>query len=212
MKSHLEELANNEAILLMYLFNELLPDDRAEVEQMLQTDAGLRAEYARLLETNAHLAAVIQGVDAQSPMPIASSTAERQVDRLIQRWNTRRVVAAPSVVSIRRGLPVWLYPVTAAAMVLIGWLIFWGFREGPLDDGHQDRSPLVEERPEDRPDERLDYGPGRRPLNPWTDAQVALIRSLDSTDELQDAEQQLQAIADRRDDATPVLSMDTLTR
>ena len=44
MPTQLQHLENNEAVLLMYLAGELTDSDRAEVEQMLATDARLRAE------------------------------------------------------------------------------------------------------------------------------------------------------------------------
>ena len=50
MNSLLHELQNNEAILLMYLANELPPQDREEVEHMLDRDANLRLELAKIQE------------------------------------------------------------------------------------------------------------------------------------------------------------------
>ena len=48
MSSLLQQLENNEAVLLMYLADELPAEDRAEVEQMLATDAGMRAALESL--------------------------------------------------------------------------------------------------------------------------------------------------------------------
>ncbi len=48
MASFIQELENNEALLLMYFTDELPVDDRAEVEQMLASDAGMRAALAEI--------------------------------------------------------------------------------------------------------------------------------------------------------------------
>jgi anti-sigma factor RsiW len=45
MASLIHEL-DNDALLLMYRADELSPEDRVEVEQMLAIDAGLRAALA----------------------------------------------------------------------------------------------------------------------------------------------------------------------
>ena len=44
----LEKLENNEFILLMYLADELPAEDKAEVDQLLATDRGLRAQWVEL--------------------------------------------------------------------------------------------------------------------------------------------------------------------
>ena len=48
MKSYLQHLESNEAVLLMYLGNELPEQDRVEVEAMLASDSRLRSELENL--------------------------------------------------------------------------------------------------------------------------------------------------------------------
>ncbi|MGD0541535.1 MAG: hypothetical protein ABSB33_08455, partial [Tepidisphaeraceae bacterium] len=51
MKDSVQNLEGNEAILLMYMADELPQADRLEVERMLATDAGLRGELEILRQT-----------------------------------------------------------------------------------------------------------------------------------------------------------------
>src|SRR5690349_24514678 len=72
----LQRLENNESVLLMYLAGELPAEDRAEVEQQLAADAGLRATLERLRETNDALARVLTGADGVV-LPPATEAARR---------------------------------------------------------------------------------------------------------------------------------------
>ena len=66
MPSLLQQLENNEAVLLMYLADELPTDDLAEVEQMLANDPGLRAELESLRAAHATVLDGLHELDHQS--------------------------------------------------------------------------------------------------------------------------------------------------
>ena len=76
MASLLQQLENNEAILLMYLADELGADDRREVEQMLRGDAGLAAE---LDELRAAQNAVMAAIGAKHHMQLTDTLGPAQI-------------------------------------------------------------------------------------------------------------------------------------
>ena len=116
----IEKLENNEHVLLMYVADELPPDDRREVEQMLAVDANLREELRRLEEADAGLRQALESLDASSAAPSSEAAAVRRVSREIRRRVVRAVPAyAPRVASARKRSLWWLYPTAAAAMVIL---------------------------------------------------------------------------------------------
>ena len=110
MKSLLQQLENNEAVLLMYLADELPAEDRLEVEQHLAGDANFRRE-----------------LDRASHPAVTESAALRQANRVVRAEIARRSLL-PKPVATPRGLryPWWSYPLATAASVLIAFLVWWG--------------------------------------------------------------------------------------
>jgi len=129
MSSFLQNLSNNEAVLLMYLANELPADDRAEVEQMLHNDETLRAQFIelRLLYDSAH--AGITSADATAPLP-SGFAAARHVGEAIR----DRRAGRPSVDDhdSRRRFRWLIYPAAAAALLAIGMVSWWRMATGEL--------------------------------------------------------------------------------
>ena len=154
----LQRLENNEAVLLMYLADELPAEDRAEVEQLLAVDAGLRAELERLREAMDLSVDAIREVDRFTPLPVPRPVALRRMSRVVRQWQVARLTKAHDEADEpRRGLryPWWTYPLATAAAVLLAFLVWWGnksgvpgnFHHGPMDfDSIADNSsPYVEE-------------------------------------------------------------------
>jgi hypothetical protein len=123
----LQQLESNEAILLMYLAGELPPQDRAEVEQMLATDPLMRGALDRLREADNAFKTAMPALDRATRLPAPESVGVRRVVRVMRQWQARRL-AAPKPVEVRRRFrfPVWAYPLTAAASVVIAFLVWWG--------------------------------------------------------------------------------------
>jgi hypothetical protein len=123
----LQQLENNESVLLMYLADELPPDDRAEVEQLLARDANLRAEFDRLREAHDRFLADMRGLDRATRLSVPESTGVRRVALAMRRWQAERE-ARPPVQRSRPELryPWWAYPAAAAASVVIAFLVWWG--------------------------------------------------------------------------------------
>jgi hypothetical protein len=127
LRSLLHQLENNEAVLLMYLAGELPPPDRAEFEQMLATDAGLRAERDRLAEVTARLDDALAKLDAADRRLPPADAAARRVGRMAARWHADRLAAEAAR---RPARPVgrvsrWTYPLAAAAACALISLGLW---------------------------------------------------------------------------------------
>ncbi len=129
MTSLLHQLENNEAILLMYLADELSAEDRAEVEQLLGSDGSMRAELDRLRGLRDGTVAALAGLDATTRLPVSQSVAVRRATRMMRQWQIDRAHAPPPEAPIRElRFPWWSYPLTTAAAVLIAFLVWWGNR------------------------------------------------------------------------------------
>lgn len=135
MSSLLHQLENNEAVLMMYLAGELPAEDRAEVEQQLAVDAGLRHELELLRGAESFMTIAMSAADGVAMPPVTEaarqSAAVRRVSRAMVRFRleAEHEVAAPEAQPPARTLrlPNWAYPFAAAAMIVITWVAYWGF-------------------------------------------------------------------------------------
>jgi hypothetical protein len=133
MTSLLHQLENNEAILLMYVADELSAEDRAEVEQMLGSDAGMRAELERLRAVREAAMAALASADEATRLPVSENVAVRRVMRMMRQWQIDHAQAPPPEATVSElRFPWWSYPLTTAAAVLIAFLVWWGNRPEQL--------------------------------------------------------------------------------
>jgi hypothetical protein len=133
--SVLQQLENNDAVLLMYLAGELPDAERTEVERMLAVDAGLRGQLERLREAHAWFAEEMARDDRSTRPAVSQGAAVRRVGRAMRQWHTRRLAEAPAAAAAPRpGLryPWWAYPLSAAASVVIAFLVWWGNTDRPV--------------------------------------------------------------------------------
>lgn len=162
MNSLLHELQNNEAILLMYLANELPAQDRAEVEHMLDRDDTLRLELAVIQDAYTGYHQTMRRVDAATP-PASATAAARALGDAIR-------AEEPDATSVddheehRRRIHWIVYPISAAAAIAFGMFLWW---QSPYDDtakppivADSNFDPYAERRPfvdnGDRPDSASD--------------------------------------------------------
>jgi hypothetical protein len=163
MASLLQQLENNEAVLLMYIADELPPEDRREVEQMLATDAGLRAELARL-DAAYHAAAdaLARGDPGWRPA-VPEGVAVRRFTQALRQWHAAQAQRPPAEAPLREiRLAWWAYPAAAAAAVLLGFLVWWGNTDN-LTTPNQNR--VVQNMPFNP------YGPGDGPAGGYARSQ-----------------------------------------
>lgn len=160
MPSYLQQLENNESILLMYLADELDAQDRAEVAQMLATDAGLRGELAHLEAQQEDLAAGLAKLDRLEPLVVSQAVAGRRVGRALAQWHAARTAKSTSTVKAGPRYPWWAYPAAAAAAVMLAFLVWWGNQP---DTTHLVIKPIdypvvFEPAPESLADDAVVYG------------------------------------------------------
>lgn len=152
MRSMLEQLENNEAVLLMYLADELPAEDRHELEALLQSDAGLRAGLDRLRHMQSEMTAMLAQGDQQVLAPALEATRALAASRRISAaWNRLKVeqLAAPANVTTsripyRRLLPTWVYPIAAAAVILIAFVSYLSLVSGVNSSQVAHQRPFVE--------------------------------------------------------------------
>jgi len=134
MASLVNKLESNEAILLMYLADELGPEDRAEVEQMLAGDRPLREQLASLRDlqgfVKGQLGETQVGVGA-----VSDEAAVRRVMRAVRQQGMEAMCRPAAGVALWRGWPRWTYAVAAAAAAVFIMISLWGM--GAFEMGGQ---------------------------------------------------------------------------
>ena len=146
MSSLLQQLENNEVVLLMYVAGELPDADRADVEQMLAADPALRLALAEMTSMHDHMTAMLSQAD--SGLHLARrEAAVRQVSLAINQAKVEGLrTPAPAAQPARSHtrIPVWAYPVAAAALLVIGIFVFNGKHPvGTTPGGETLRPPVA---------------------------------------------------------------------
>ena len=134
MRSVLSQLENDQAILLMYLADELPPVDRAAVDKRLAAEPLLREELEILRLTHEGIEQSLAQLDQAKPIPPASAATQRMLSRMFKQWAADRAMREVAETSRQRGLFARFapaYPFVAAAALLVGFIVWWGLR----DDG-----------------------------------------------------------------------------
>jgi|SRR5208282_89388 len=126
MKSVLKQLQDNEAILLMYLADELPPGDRQKVEQRLAAEEGLRQQLQALSELQEYCQKSIRAMDEQSGAEFSESATLRRAGRLLQQWALRRRRPEEAARLASRPIPWLRYGLSAAAAIGLAYLVWWG--------------------------------------------------------------------------------------
>jgi len=120
--------SNREAVLLLYLADELPGADRAELERILSSDSGLRMELEGVRELQAAVAGGLEQMDVARPLHVSEEVSTRRVMREIRRFQLELSSRAPVQLeaSSLRSWPKWVYPVGAAAAAIVMVLGLWG--------------------------------------------------------------------------------------
>ena len=144
MGSLIHEL-DNDALLILYVADELPPEDRADVEQQLGVDAVLRAELA-LIQADAEAAtAALEGADRLDPPAGTSASAEavalRRVGRAFRQWQVDKLVRSRPAPTPERQprFPRWAYPAATAAAVLLVTAGIFGWERRTAGTGRPTR-------------------------------------------------------------------------
>jgi anti-sigma factor RsiW len=129
MRSLLEQLDSNESILLMYLADELPAADRVEIDKRLAADESLRAQLETLQKAQQSMTEGFAALDASQQLSeTATAATQRQISRAIRQWHADRLRAQaqqPIRIPAWRRFG-WAYPWAAAAVLAIGYVVWWG--------------------------------------------------------------------------------------
>jgi hypothetical protein len=126
MKPLLQQL-ENESLLLLYMADELPPQDREELELMLSRDGGLRAQLEALRGAQGSSFAALAQLDAAEPLR-AFEPVMRQVNRSMEQWRIDRILRPAKTGVSKSKMPIWAWSVGSAVAALMVFCIWWGFR------------------------------------------------------------------------------------
>lgn len=126
--SLLQQLQSDEAVLMMYVAGELPADDRAEVDRRLASDPRLRAELERLRDAHDAFAVAMAALDRSTRLPVPEAAALRRAGGLFRHWQAERSAQPPATAPASPQLryPWWAYPASAAAAIVVAFLVWWG--------------------------------------------------------------------------------------
>ena len=125
MSNLLSELENNEVVLMLYLAGELPQEDRIEVQQMVERDSALRAQCIAM-DRLVSRAALSFGTDTALAAAAPAERARQRLSPVFRQWTTQRLSRPAPIpeVAIRR-TPWFMYPLGAAAIILVAIAVFW---------------------------------------------------------------------------------------
>src|SRR4051794_9216440 len=125
MPSLLQQL-DREALLLMYLAQELPPADQEAVERRLASEPDLAAQLAQIKALQYGCDLSLAESDAQTALPMTCDTAVRRVARAMKQWQIDRLHRPPagSPRKMHFRLPWWSYAAGLAASVIVGVLVW----------------------------------------------------------------------------------------
>jgi hypothetical protein len=125
-----------QAVLLMYLADELPSDQRAAVAQALEKDAALRAQLEDLRQLEEQAFGALSMADVVDSRPAADEAHVRRVVRELRRQQVELAArpAPTTAPTLRRHWPRWAYPAAAvaAAIFIVLGLFAAGVIEVPI--------------------------------------------------------------------------------
>jgi anti-sigma factor RsiW len=131
MKSILNQLPDDEAILLMYLANELPQGDRQKVELRLASDEAFAAKLREMSELREFCQNSIRALDERESADHLESAAMRRATRMLQQWALRQRRLGEAAPMVIRPTPWLRYGLSAAAMMGLVYLVWWSNRPVP---------------------------------------------------------------------------------
>jgi len=140
MANILEQLESDQAVLLMYLADELSRSDRAQVDHRLSSEEKLRAELAAITADYAAVTEAMDRMDVQTPVRISADAAAGRVGRMMRQWTTGRLARPVMIIEPKKmPLPWWCYPLVSAACIAIAVTVWSIYRNDyHLNDGFHD--------------------------------------------------------------------------
>lgn len=127
------EKLDNDALLLLYLADEVSAEDKAAIDAQLAADAALAQQLEAVRDSHAAIQSAMRDSDAGTALPIARDVAVRRVGRAIQQWHVdRRRPLTLEEPSRPFRMPWWSYLAAGVAAVVAGILVW----SSNIDDSH----------------------------------------------------------------------------
>jgi anti-sigma factor RsiW len=120
MASEIEKLKDDQALLLMYLADELPGAERDKINRRLGAEPALLSQLSHLRSAHATFVTAMGFLDRSTAAPVPTDAAVARASRLVRQWTTQRLArpAAP-LRSKSASVAWWYYPLAAAAAVII---------------------------------------------------------------------------------------------
>jgi anti-sigma factor RsiW len=116
MASQLSKLHSSEAMILMYIADELSPADRAEVDRRIAGDDSLRELLVQLGSSWRQVESAIEMTDAGTITERRAAHVAADISRMMRQWMLQRPVKAPAARTLQ--IPRWAYAAVAAMLAL----------------------------------------------------------------------------------------------
>jgi anti-sigma factor RsiW len=128
MEANEAEQPDREAMLMLYAGGEMLPEQRAAFEAQLTSEPALAEELKRLLAAMESVEKSVGALDDHQRLPVNPAVAIRRAERAMQQWAMARLRPPESQPLQARRMPWWSYPMTAAAVLIVSFVI-WSNRQ-----------------------------------------------------------------------------------
>jgi len=125
------EQLDRDALLMLYAADELSPAQAAELEGQLAADPSLAAQLQRIRDLLSHADDAVRAIDEAQRLPVSTAVAARSAARIMQQWSVDRLRNRVTAEKKVTGVPWWIYPSAAAAVLIVGFLIWSGRQEVP---------------------------------------------------------------------------------
>jgi len=124
---------DGELIGLLYLSDELAPEQRARFEAALQRDTALRQQLDELRAAQGVVSDLLSRADAARPLAISEAAASRKVARAIAQWRIDWLAKPRTASHSSRFRLRTLVPAAVAAGLLLGSIMYfwWSWSQRP---------------------------------------------------------------------------------
>jgi hypothetical protein len=119
-----EQLTDNDAMLLLYLADELPDGERKDIAQQLEANPGLAAQLAAMNSVHQHYCSSIALLDEVDRDRLTAERAISAAAASVQSWNFGPRKIATPVAPHRNRIWAWAAPISLAASVLVAALIW----------------------------------------------------------------------------------------
>jgi hypothetical protein len=145
MSDHIRDY--RQPTLLLYLFDELSPAERAEVKRLIAEDASLQNDLESLRAIHGQVAGGLEELDAAMPLVTSADQSVRRVMREMRHHQLEIEIRPVAQLEgkLAKDWPRWVYGVISAAALIFIALSMWGMdffdftpaMPGPRADQHQ---------------------------------------------------------------------------